>query len=291
MIDLMVAATVLTHNGGQRSSNEDAVVVGSSTFTSVSSSRPHTVLVPARAHEPVVVAVADGLGGHQAGEVAAARVVHQLAREGGSARMKSPEDVSAVLRTLSEELAADGRQHPEQQDMGTTVVGLLVSLEQIVWFNVGDSRAYVLSGGYLGQMSVDDTPAAIFAEAGESPEPTSVVTQSIGPSSPMPSAHTGVEIFSAENAYLLCSDGLSDLLKADEIECILADYANKDQTAVKALWAAAMNAGGRDNITIVLIRARLHGRRDDDDAVRPVPGVTLAEADDAGPAQSAGSVP
>ena len=53
--------------------------------------------------------------------------------------------------------------------MGTTVVGLPLSPEQVVWFNVGDSRAYQLSGGYLGQLSVDDTPTAVLAEAGESP--------------------------------------------------------------------------------------------------------------------------
>lgn len=276
MAESVLIATVLTHNGGQRSSNEDAVVVGSCTFTSVSSSQPHTLVVPVRPEQPIVVAVADGLGGHRAGEVAAAYVVHQLARAGGSA-LKSPEDIVRFLRLLSTELAADGIRHPEQQDMGTTVVGLLVSPEQIVWFNVGDSRAYILSGGYLGQMSVDDTPGALLAEAGESPEPTSIVTQSIGSSSPEPLAHTGVETASADRAYLLCSDGLSDLLTVAEIECILTEHTHDDSSAVKALWAAAMNAGGRDNITIVLVRAQPHDRRDDEsadlqDCVVPVEG-------------------
>jgi serine/threonine protein phosphatase PrpC len=290
MADFVVAATVLTHNGGQRSSNEDAVVVGSCTFTSVSSSRPHTVVVPVRSAEPVMVAVADGLGGHQAGEVAAAHVVRQLAWSDGSAPMKSQEDIAAALRKISAEVAANGRQHPDQQDMGATVVGLLVSPEQIVWFNIGDSRAYTLSGGYLGQMSFDDTPAAAFAEAGESPEPTSVITQSIGSASPSPSAHTGVEPVSAGRAYLLCSDGLSDLLKVSEIERILAARTHDDPTAVKALWGAAMNAGGRDNITIVLVRVEPRDRLDDD-TTDPVDGTTLAEAADASTAQPGGKVP
>jgi PPM family protein phosphatase len=281
MPDVTVAATVLTHNGGQRPANEDAVVVGSCTFTSVSSSRPHTVLVPVRSDEPTVIAVADGLGGHQAGEVASAYVVRQLASAAESAAMKSAEDVASVLEKLSAELAADARRHPEQQGMGSTVVGLLISPEQVVWFNVGDSRAYTLSGGYLGQMSIDDTPAALFAEAGESPESTSIITQSMGPSSSALSVHTGIEAVSADSAYLLCSDGLSDLLKVTEIERILAAHPDDDPTAVKALWAAAMNTGGRDNITIALIRVQPRDRDDAAAAVGPAAAAARAEDDDA----------
>jgi PPM family protein phosphatase len=255
MADLAVTATVLTHNGARRPSNEDAVVAGSCTFTSVSSSQPHQVTVPAPAGQPVVVAVADGLGGHQAGEVAAAHVVHRLARL-NRADLRSPEDVGAALRTISAEVAAQGEQDPELRDMATTVVGLSLSPERVIWFNIGDSRAYKLSDGYLGQMSVDDSPTALLAEAGESPEPTSVVTQSIG-SSPAPSAHAGVEPAAPEGRYLLCSDGLSDLVPGPQIERILAGHADDDVTAVKTLWAAAMNASGRDNITVVLVRARL----------------------------------
>jgi serine/threonine protein phosphatase PrpC len=263
MGDLAVTATVLTHSGGQRSSNEDAVVVGSCTFTAVSSPQPHQVTVPALARQPVVVAVADGLGGHQAGEIAAAHVVHRLARLNG-ADLRSPEDIGTALRAISAEVAMEGEKNPERRDMATTVVGLSLSPERIVWFNIGDSRAYKLSDGYLGQMSVDDTPTAILAEAGEAPEPTSVVTQSIG-SSPAPSAHAGVEPVAPEGTYLLCSDGLSDLVPVAEIERILAGNADDDVTGVKALWAAAMNASGRDNITVVLVRARQAHRHDDAD--------------------------
>ena len=254
MSDLLVAATVLTHNGGRRSANEDAVVVGSCMFTSVSSSRPHTVTASALSQQPVVVAVADGLGGHEAGEVAAAYVVGRLARMAPPS-LRSPEEIALALRAMSTELAAAGDDRPEQRDMGTTVVGLSLSPEQVIWFNIGDSRAYKLADGYLGQMSVDDTPTALLAEPGESPEPTSVVTQSIGPATPAPAAHTGIEPVLAEGTYLLCSDGLSDLVEATEIERLLARHAHDDPTAVKALWAAAMNAGGRDNITVVLVRA------------------------------------
>ena len=169
MDELLVAATVLTHNGGQRPANEDAVVVGSCMFTSVSSSQPHTITASALKRQPLVVAVADGLGGHEAGEVAAAHVVGRLARMPGPV-LQSPEAIGAALRAMSAELASDG-DHPERRDMGTTVVGLSLSPERVIWFNIGDSRAYKLADGYLGQMSVDDTPAALLAEAASLPSP------------------------------------------------------------------------------------------------------------------------
>jgi PPM family protein phosphatase len=250
----VVTATVLTHNGAQRSANEDAVVVGSSVFAGVSTSQPHTLTVPARDQEPVVVAVADGLGGHQAGEVAAAHVVARLARAGGS--LRTADDIAGLLPAVSAEVAEAGTRDPARRDMGTTIAGLLLSPRQAVWFNVGDSRVYRLSGGYLGQLSVDDTPEAALAEAGESPVPAGVVTQAIGTASPELLTHTGIEAGPAGGSYLICSDGLSDLVGINEIEQIVAAHGQDDPTAVKALWAAAMNAGGRDNITIVLVRVQ-----------------------------------
>jgi serine/threonine protein phosphatase PrpC len=205
--NLCVTASVLTHNGGQRWANEDAAVVGRCTFTSVSSAQPQTLTVPIRAGEPVVIAIADGLGGHQAGEVASAHVVHQLAS--GGHLLTSANDVVATLQTASKELIAMGSQHPGLRDMGTTVVGLLLSAAEAIWFNVGDSRAYRLAGGYLGQLSLDDTPTAVYAEAGETPAPTGTVTQAIGTGATAVVAHAGTEPLSAPSTYLLCSDGLS----------------------------------------------------------------------------------
>ena len=108
---------------------------------------------------------------------------------------------------MSTELAAAADDHPEQRDMGTTVVGLSLSPEQVIWFNIGDSRAYKLTDGYLGQLSVDDTPTAVLAEPGESPEPTNVVIQSIGPASPVPAAHTGIEPVLAEGPTCSAATG------------------------------------------------------------------------------------
>jgi serine/threonine protein phosphatase PrpC len=244
----VVTVTVLTHRGAERPENEDAVVVGTHTFSSFSATQPHAFILPLL--EPVVIAVAVGLGGHLAGEVAAAHTVRRLASAGSM--LTSPDAVASTLQAVSAELADMGEQHPDQQGMATTVVGLVMSPERTLWFNVGDSRAYRLTGGYLGQLSVDDSPAAAFCEAGESPQPTAVVTQVLGSSRVAPCVHTGID--PAHGVYLLCSDGLSDLVPVETIERILADQDAGDCASVQALWAAAMDNGGRDNVTVALVR-------------------------------------
>jgi serine/threonine protein phosphatase PrpC len=242
-------ATVLTHKGAERAGNEDAVVVGTRTFAGVSSHRPDVVAVPLDGS--IVVAVADGLGGHAAGEVASRIAVERLATYDATTAGK--DDLSSLLRDVSDEILAEGRQNRAQAGMGTTVVGLLVRAEDTTWFNVGDSRAYLLAGGYLAQLSVDDTPAGALAEPGESPPPTSVVTQVLGDTQGAITPHVGIQPVGDDDAYLLCSDGLSDLVELEEMERLLRD-ADEDVTAVSSLWRAAMDAGGRDNITIVLVR-------------------------------------
>lgn len=247
-----VTATVLTHRGAQREHNEDAVAVGGCTFTGVSSSTPYTVTVPILPDDAVVVAVADGLGGHAAGEVASAHTVQRVAATGSA--LASSDRLVSALQAVSSELYQMGAQDPQKQGLGTTVVGLVLTVDTTLWFNVGDSRVYAISGGYAGQLSIDDTAAGAFAEPGQSPPPTGIVTQVLGSVQPLPMPHVGVEPLGTDGVYLLCSDGLTDLVGVEQLELILAAEPDNDARAVTALWAAAMNNGGRDNITIVLAR-------------------------------------
>lgn len=245
-----VTITVLSHMGTVRSENEDAVAVGHCTFTGVTMAEPQVCTVPLSM--PVVVAVADGLGGHAAGEVAAAHAVSRLA--GSGTDLISRESIGALLTTISEEIASLGATDPAKRGLGTTVVGLLLLAEEAFCFNVGDSRGFVHTGGYLGQLSTDDTPAAGCAEPGAIPEAATIVTQTLGSTSSIPvQPHVRVDPLSPDRAYLLCSDGLTDVVPLEEMERLL-EAATDDALAVKKLWAAAMNGGGHDNITVVLVR-------------------------------------
>jgi PPM family protein phosphatase len=244
-----LAACVLTHRGAVRQHNEDAVVVGSCTITEIDDAAVHTVTL--ETDRPVVVAVADGLGGHAAGEIAAGHAVRRLAQVG--AGLGSAEEISEALRSLDEEIGSLSQLDPRIHGMGSTIVGLVVTDADTWWFNVGDSRLYRIDGGRLAQLSVDDIPAEeAVLDAGRR---SGIVTQVLGggPSSERIRPHVAREESPAA-LYLLCSDGLSDLVAAPDIESILAANPEDDPEAAAALWSAAMRAGGLDNITIVLVR-------------------------------------
>ena len=227
--------TALTHRGAVRGNNEDALVVGAFTACGVDMTAPATWTVPLSA--PVVVAVADGMGGHAAGETASAHAVRSLA-------LAAPTDAAAleaVLTRVDADLLAAVTLGPEPP-AGTTLVGVLLGAGVDLHFNAGDSRLYEERDGYLSQLSVDDRghtgglTRCLGGRATGAPDAPRI--------RPLGDAATG--------RMLLCSDGLSDLVDDSEMEDLLASPGGSSR-AVKALWAAAMNASGRDNITVVLV--------------------------------------
>ena len=123
---------------------------------------------------------------------------------------------------------------------------LLLTPNREVWFNVGDSRLYRDRGGAFDQLSIDDVP----------PGPRSgLITQTLGgapffvPIAP----HSGGQELTLPSRFLLCSDGLTDMLEELQIETAMA---NPDEDAVHAMFAAAMQAGGADNISIMVVSVR-----------------------------------
>ncbi|WP_103350740.1 PP2C family serine/threonine-protein phosphatase [Amycolatopsis sp. CA-128772] len=229
-----VRVTVLTHRGAAREANEDAVVVGSFTACGVSFSDPVTYEVPLSS--PVVIAVADGMGGHAAGEVASAHAVRMLA-------FAAPQDetgVEAALVQIDTDLVAAGRAEPAAAPMGTTVAGVLLTAAGGTHFGVGDSRVYLESGGYLAQVSTDDRG------------PLGGLSRCLGGRTDGTPLRTRVGRLAGADRLLLCSDGLSDLVGHETLEELLGGPGGPARV-VKSLWAAAMNASGADNITVVLV--------------------------------------
>jgi serine/threonine protein phosphatase PrpC len=212
-----------------------------------------------------VFAVADGLGGHQGGEVASAMAIEPLAALDGRAFADATEAAEALAgavregnRAIIERAGADSA----LWGMGTTVTAAAVAGGRAVQLaHVGDSRAYLLrGGGPLRQLTDDHTAVAeavgrgllTRAQAAVHPQ-RGVVTRAVGLDPDLRVDTPPPLELEAGDQVLLCSDGLTEVVDDDRIAEVLASQADGDG-ACRALIAAANDAGGPDNVTIVLLR-------------------------------------
>ena len=145
----MLRVVVLTRRGSGRDINQDRVVVGDAV---VDSNQPTTAMF--NVEPPTLVAVLDGLGGHPAGDIAAALAGEVMAS--GSAEVKTEQDVISLVEKANRIVYDAMLLRRGLRDMGTTIAGVLVSADKVVVFWVGDSRVYLHSGADLRQVTVDD---------------------------------------------------------------------------------------------------------------------------------------
>jgi len=223
-----------TDPGKKRRRNEDAYVIA-----------------------PPLFAVADGMGGAQAGEVAsglAAGALEESRADGGGER-RVIELIQEANRRVHERATTDAT----TAGMGTTITAALVEPDgRVVFGHVGDSRAYMLRDDRLEQLTDDHTLVAELVRRGElSPGEAevhpqrSVITRALGTD-----PDVDVDAFSIAakpgDVYLICSDGLSSMVESSDIEQILRRHRDDLAAASKALIQAANRGGGEDNITAVL---------------------------------------
>ncbi|MEV0183375.1 protein phosphatase 2C domain-containing protein [Streptomyces sp. NPDC050625] len=242
-----VAVSALSHPGLLRSRNEDSLVIGPWTLCATVTESPQTLYFPLAT--PLVVAVADGLGGHPGGEVASALVVRRIASIGPA--LSSEDAVRDALNDCNRAvyLASGGDEGGELATMGTTIAGAVVLPDSLLVFNVGDSRVLAASGRGLLQVSVDDSPPL---EPGR--RTTSLVTQCLGGTDTYRAVqpHVAAVSLSLGDRYLICTDGLTDPVPPDVIDDVMREH--DDGRAVVELWKAAIEAGGPDNITLAVVR-------------------------------------
>ncbi|MFG2501265.1 PP2C family protein-serine/threonine phosphatase [Streptomyces sp. NPDC048441] len=243
-----ITVTALSHPGLMRDHNEDSLAIGPWTLCGTLTENPQTLGFPLG--NPLVVAVADGIGGQPGGEVASGIVVRHLASVGPV--LDSEQAVSDALDDCNHAVYAAAERDPELTTMGTTVAGVVVLAKELLVFNVGDSRVLDVSrsstGATFRQVSVDDSPP---------PQPgrrtTSIVTQALGGASRFSAItpHVSMDPLVAGGRYLVCSDGLTDPVPEDTLDELLR--AHDGGRAVFELWKSAIDAGGPDNITLALI--------------------------------------
>ncbi len=229
--------TAFTHQGRVRDSNEDSITVaGWVSDVAMSGLRRSRHELT----EPVLCAVADGMGGHAAGEIASRYAIKRLAAEPFAGSEASA--VAGVLAAINAELYQTMAADRSLRGMGTTVAGLLLSAARVLWFNVGDSRVYRYRDGSLQQLSTDHVPPGARS---------SIITQSLGGALAFTAIEPdiGADDLAVPSRWLVCSDGLTDMLSdADITRCLEDD----DEEAARKLFEAAMVAGGVDNISLIL---------------------------------------
>jgi serine/threonine protein phosphatase PrpC len=238
--------TSLSHAGLVRDHNEDSLVIGQWTLCAAETETPQTLVFPVTS--PLMVAVADGLGGHPGGDVASSFVVRELAR--AAPALDSEQKLRDVLTACNRALYDIAAEQPMLMAMGTTVAGVLLTSDQVIGFNVGDSRVYLQGPDGFQQVSVDDSPPLAPGE-----DHTVIVTQTLGGGLSYADVEPHISVFpqSIDVRWLVCSDGLSDLVREETLGDLLQEP--DDSRAAFELWKAAIQAGGDDNITLALVRA------------------------------------
>lgn len=240
----------LTDTGKVRDHNEDSLIVLENSN-----------------HE-YLLAVADGMGGHSAGEVASSIAITHLSKM-FSDNFLSLEKVQAVnwLRdTVIEinELIFDyAAKHPESKGMGTTLVVALVTKEYVLFGNIGDSSGFVMKNDKLHKVTYDHTLVNLLLKAGELTEEEAkdhpkknVLMKALGANNPI-----DIDIFDCDmdiDSILVCSDGLTTMLDNEQIEKVLLSDLDIEDKVIK-LIRKSNNRGGSDNISVAYLDLKESG--------------------------------
>ena len=199
-----------------------------------------------------LLAVADGMGGHAAGEVASAAVIESLrvcdvAAEPGNLL----EVLARAVTAANAEVARRAAEDPARRGMGTTLTAMLWSDGQAALVHIGDSRAFRFRDGVLRRLTEDHVMGKLVSNAGEL---APVLTRYLD-GRPDRSPDLGLRELRPGDRYLLCSDGLSPVVTDSAIREVLAAAANPAE-AVRQLAALAEEAGGPDNISVIVADAQ-----------------------------------
>lgn len=243
--------------GRVRTNNEDAFGLLDLTRGTRLETGPTAVELPI-GEDGLLLALSDGMGGHQAGEVASALVLESLytgLRTGGDGPIASKLD--AAVRTANGEVFHAARAG-NKKGMGATLTAVLVRGNEAYLAQVGDSRAYLLRSGELRQLSRDQSLVQMLVDGGlmsiedakNSPQ-KNVILQAMGLAAEVKVAIGRLDL-RCDDVVLLCCDGLSNAISDDELRSLLLEHA--PAVACERLVALANERGGEDNLTAIIAR-------------------------------------
>ena len=240
----------LTDAGKVRSHNEDSVII------------------VRNENDDYLLAVADGMGGHSAGEVASSIAITHLSKmfNDNFLNLEKVQAVNWLRDTVIEinDLIFDyASKHPESKGMGTTLVVALVTSKYVLFGNIGDSSGFVIKNDKLHKVTYDHTLVNLLLKAGElTPEEAkdhpkkNVLMKALGANNPI-----DIDIFDCDmdiSSILLCSDGLTTMLDNDQIEKVLLSDIGIEDKVIK-LIRKSNNRGGSDNISVAYLDLKESG--------------------------------
>jgi protein phosphatase len=273
---LKVEIAARTHQGLVRASNEDSFIVFrmGRFLERLMSNIPEAELPTRTTDMGYLMVVADGMGGHQAGEVASRTALVKAlelilrsprwAMNFDDPRTREDEIQAllarsrAYLANVHAALRAQAQTDSRLEGMGTTLTGAYTVGTELFVLHVGDSKAYLVRGGSLEQITHDHTVAQQYADLGVIPQEavaghhaSHMLTRAIG--APTDSLRGDMHHLTIENGdrLLLCSDGLTDMAKAEQILAVMNSRAGCEE-ASQGLVDLALAGGGRDNITAIV---------------------------------------
>jgi protein phosphatase len=252
---LETRAAALSHVGKIRSNNQDSGYAGRNLFI-----------------------VADGMGGHAGGDVASAIALNRLkeADSGYSSADEAQFSLQSALIAANAQLAETVFEHPELTGMGTTVSALARVGDKVALAHIGDSRIYLLREGELKQVSTDHTFVQRLVDTGRITEEEalvhprrSVLMRVLGDVDSHPEIDTWVLDTKPGDRWLLCSDGLSGVVKHDELARIASSPGTPNAVAERLL-RASLDAGAPDNVTVVIVDIAGTENAEDSEAGAPI---------------------
>lgn len=241
---IRVVGAMRTDIGRVRASNEDTVV-----FVAPAEGAPEEKL-------GYFALVADGMGGHAAGEVASALAAEVVRRVFFSLDVPTSQALKTAFEAANRAILDHAALHSECRGMGTTCTAVIIRENRLWLAHIGDSRAYILRDGRLVQLSDDQTlHARLVREGAMTPEEAerapggNVILQALGTRPDIwPTIWTDGLPLQIGDVILLCSDGLSNLVSDEDIAEIVAGRSPRDACA--RLIDAALDAGGYDNVSV-----------------------------------------
>jgi PPM family protein phosphatase len=253
----------VTDPGRKRRRNEDAYVV-----------------------EPPLFAIADGMGGAQAGEIAS-RLATAALREGGGVETGGEQRIVDLIQEANRRVYDRSSTDPNTSGMGTTITVALVEDGSVAFGHVGDSRAYLIRDASMEQLTEDHSlvnellkTGRLSREEAEVHPQRSVITRALG-TDPDVDVDTFTVPARTGDLFVLCSDGLTDMVSEHSILSVVERNRNDIEAALRALVKAANRGGGQDNITVVAFEIMDEPLASDGDTREQVlPGETASAEED-----------